>query len=259
MGLARPLRRALLVVTAAFSLLAPTPGWASRAATSGDFDVATSDLLGAHSEKVRTQAALVLGRLHEARAVPFLLRALSDLSPVVRAMAAEALGEIADETARPGLEVATRDKSPFVRRHAFTALRALSANQAEAVIAVKSMGDRTNKASPQLRDHMRQVVARDLSGIKKHAPGGLAVDGAIRVLGVSTHADMIEVKCAVELILSTGRGNAMLMMSTGEASVQRYKRQFRPAMQAAMEKEALEHAIHGASDELREHFAAQGL
>jgi hypothetical protein len=249
----------LLATLAAFALLAPGPGWAGRTATRRDFDVATSDLTGARSEKVRTQAALVLGRLGDARAVPPLLRALSDKSAVVRAMAAEALGEIGDETARPGLEVATKDSNPFVRRRAVAALRALMANEAEGVISVKSMGDRTNKASAQLRDHMRQVVAYDLSKIKKHAPGGLAVDGAIKVLGVSTRADMIEVKCAVELILSTGRGNAMIMMSTGEASVQRYKRQFRPAMQAAMEKEALEHAVHGASDELREHFAAQGM
>ena len=255
--MSRCLRRAFLVVALAFVALAPVVGWAAR--TADDFRLATADLLGARSEKVRTQAALVLGRLREARAVPFLLRALADVSPVVRAMAAEALGEIADETARPGLEVAAKDRSPLVRRHAVTALRALAANDAEAVIAVKSMGDRTNKASPQLRSHMRQVVAGELRGIKRHAPGGLAVDGAIKVLGVSTRADMVEVKCAVELILSTGRGNAMVMMSTGEASVQRYKRQFRPAMQAAMEMEALEHAIHGASDELREHFAAQGL
>jgi len=256
--LARYLRRALLATLAAFALMAPTLGWAGRGASGGEFDVATADLLGARSEKVRTQAALVLGRLGDSRAVPFLLRALSDKSPVVRAMAAESLGAIGDETARPGLEVAGKDGSPFVRRHAAAALRALMANQAEAVIAVKAMGDRTSRASPQLREHMRRVVAYDLSSIKKHAPGGLAVDGAIKVLATSTHADMIEVKCAVELILSTGRGNAMIMMSTGEASVQRYKRYFRPAMQAAMETEALEHAIHGASDELRAHFAAQG-
>jgi hypothetical protein len=251
--------RSALLAIVAFAVLVPAFGWAGRTGVPSDFEIATSDLLGARSEKVRTEAALVLGRQHEARAVPFLIRALADVSPVVRAMAAQALGEIGDETARPGLEVASNDKNPFVRRHAAGALRALSANDAEAVITVKSMGDRTNKASPQLRNHMRQVVTSELAGIKKHAPGGLAVDGAIKVLGMSAHADMIEVKCAVELILSTGRGNAMVMMSTGEASVLRHKGQFRPAMQAAMEREALESAVHGASDELRDHFAAQGL
>lgn len=258
MGLASSPRCALLVATAAFVLL-PAVSWATRAGSRDDFSVATSDLLGARSEKVRTQAALVLGRRHEARAVPFLLRALADLSPVVRAMAAQALGELGDETARPGLEVAANDKSPFVRRRATAALAALSANQAEAVVTVKSMGDRTNHASPELRQHMRQVVSRELSGFKRHAPGGLAVDGAIKVLGVSTRADMVEVKCGVELILSTGRGNAIVMMTTGEAIVQRQKRHFRPATQSAMEQEALEQAVHGASSELRDHFTAQGL
>ena len=237
----------------------PALSWAARSGPRDDFAVATSDLLGARSEKIRTQAALVLGRRHEARAVPFLLRALADLSPVVRAMAAQALGELGDETARPGLEVAANDKSPFVRRHAAAALVALSANEAEAVVMVKSMGDRTNRASPELREHMRLVVSHELSGFKRHAPGGLAVDGAIKTLAVSTRGDVVEVKCAVELILSTGRGNAIVMMTTGEAIVQRQKRHFRQALQSAMEQEALEHAVHGASDELRGHFTAQGL
>ena len=252
-------RRALLVATAAFGVMLPALSWAARSGPRDDFAVATSDLLGARSEKIRTQAALVLGRRHEARAVPFLLRALADLSPVVRAMAAQALGELGDETARPGLEVAANDKSPFVRRHAAAALVALSANEAEAVVMVKSMGDRTNRASPELREHMRLVVSHELSGFKRHAPGGLAVDGAIKTLAVSTRGDVVEVKCAVELILSTGRGNAIVMMTTGEAIVQRQKRHFRQALQSAMEQEALEHAVHGASDELRGHFTAQGL
>ena len=259
MGLARSPRRALLVATTAFAVLLPAPSFAARTGSRDDFTVATSDLLGARSEKVRTQAALVLGRRHEARAVPFLLRALADLSPVVRAMAAQALGELGDETARPGLEVAANDKSPFVRRRAAAALAALSANEAEAIVTVKSMGDRTNRASPELRQHMRQAVAHELTGFKRHAPGGLAVDGAIKVLGVSMRADVVEVKCAVELILSTGRGNAIVMMTTGEAIVQRQRRHFRPAIQSAMEQEALEQAVHGASSELRDHFAAQGL
>jgi hypothetical protein len=46
------------------------------------------------------------------------------------------------------------------------------------------------------------------------------------------------------------------MMSSGEAIVQRQRRQFRPTMQQGMEQDALEHAVRGASEELRQHFAA---
>ncbi len=233
--------------------------WEAYAASRAPSPVATTALLGSRSEKVRVQAALVLGRRRDAAAVPYLIRALSDPSPLVRAVAAEAIGEIADEAGRPGLEVALNDRSPLVRRHAASALAALANAQTDMQIQVKPMGDRTNKASPKLRDHMRQAVSTELSGFKKRAPGGLAVDGSIKKLSTSVQAGSIEVTCAVELILSTGRTGSIVMMTTGEAIVQRPKRQYGPAVEEAMEREAMEHAVHGASDELREHFAANGF
>lgn len=257
--MASSLRRALMAAAMAASALFPPVLATASEAGRDDVAIATADLLGSRSYKVRTEAALVLGRRREARAVPYLLRALADVNPVVRAMAAEALGEIGDETSRPGLEVAVSDRSPLVRRHAVAALKALSRNAAAAVIDVKAMGDRTNRASPQLREQMRRAVAAELRGFKRHAPGGLAVDGAIKALGMSTQGGMVEVRCAVQLILSTGHGNAMVMMTSGEATVQRWRGQFRPAMRAGMEREALEQAVHGAAEELRDHFAANGL
>ncbi|HEY4188243.1 MAG TPA: HEAT repeat domain-containing protein [Polyangia bacterium] len=236
-------------------MLVPSPGRAGPRESS----VATSALLGSRSEKVRIQAALVLGRRRDVHAVPDLIHGLADISPIVRAMVAQALGQIGDEAARPGLEVAVNDKAPLVRRHAVAALEALAASHSNSTIDVKPMGDRTNRASPQLRNRMRQAVTSALRGFKKHAAGGLAVDGSIKTLGTSTRADLVEVKCAVELILSTGRGSAIVMMSSGEAIVQKQKRHYRPAMQSAMEQEALENAVRGASDELREHFAANGF
>jgi hypothetical protein len=82
------------------------------------------------------------------------------------------------------------------------------------------------------------------------------LDGAIKELGTSTGADLVEVKVGVELVLSTGHPSAIVMMATGEAAVQKPKRQYRPAMQRGMEEEALAHAVRGASEELRDHFAA---
>jgi HEAT repeats len=217
---------------------------------------ATTAVVGDRSEKVRVQAALVLGRAGDGRAVPFLMRALSDPSPLVRAMAAQALGHIADSNARPSLEVAARDPSPIVRRHAAAALETLAERQAVSPIAVQPMGDKTHKASNELRELMRGFVAAELRGFGKVA-GGYTVDGAIKVLSTSSVTDPVEVKCGVELVLSTA-GRAIVMMSSGEAIVQRERRRFRPGMQLSMEIEALRHAVRGASEELRQHFAANG-
>jgi hypothetical protein len=222
------------------------------------FTSATLALSGHRSEKVRTQAALVLGRTLDPRAIPFLILALGDPSPVVRAMAAQALGDSGDDSASAPLATATQDSSPLVRRHAVVALQAIRERQAATSIDVKPMGDRTRKASAELRQHMRRFVAWELKGWRKHAPGGYAVDGVIKTLSMSERSDLVEVKCAVQLVLSTGSGKAIVMMSSGEASVQRQKRQFRPVTQRAMELDALENAVRGASDELRQHFAANG-
>lgn len=222
------------------------------------FTSATQALAGDRSEKVRTQAALVLARTMDPRATPFLIQALNDPSPVVRAMAAQSLGDGGDDSARAPLATATGDVSPLVRRHAAAALRAIGERQAATIIEVKPMGDQTHKASDELRQHMRRFVAWELKSWKKRAPGGYAVDGAIKTLSTSARSDLVEVKCAVQLVLSTGNGKAIVMMSSGEAIVQRQKRQFRPVMQRAMELDALENAVRGASDELRQHFAANG-
>jgi hypothetical protein len=221
------------------------------------FATATAAVVGARNEKVRVQAALVLGHAGDIRATPFLVRALGDPSPAVRAMAAKALGDIGDENARPALEVAAAEQNPFVRRQATAALAQLTERKGSTAIKVQSMGDQTRKASPALRERMRGFVTSELQGWKKRAAGGYTVDGVIKTLSFSGRADLIEVKCGVELVLSTG-GNAIVMMSSGEAIVQRQRRQFRPAMQPSMEVEALQHAVRGASDELRQHFAANG-
>lgn len=224
---------------------------------SDPFVGATTALLGDRSEKIRVQAALVLGRAGDQRAVPFLLRALADRSPLVRAVAATSLGHLGDPQARPALEVASRDPNPMVRRHAVAALETLAERQAALPIVVQAMGDKTHRASGELRERMRGFVRAELRGFEKRGAGGYMVDGAIKSLSISGHSDLIEVKCAVELVLSTG-GKAIVMMSSGEAIVQKPKRQFRTLMQPSMEVEALQHAVRGASDELRQHFAANG-
>jgi hypothetical protein len=247
------------VVGAAYAQRAPDP-----------FVDATTELSSARSYKVRAQAALVLGRRGEVRATPHLIRALGDPSPAVRAVAAQALGEVGDATAQGPLQTAAADRDPFVRRFAVRALKVLGDRAAqpaaesamparpprEGRIHVKPMGDRTHKASPRLRDDMRRFVSGELSGLEGRTSREFSVDGAIKVLDVSSGGAQVAVTCGVELILSAGSGGGIIVMSTGEATVQRQHRAFRPGMQTGMEQEALAHAVRGAAEELRRHVVA---
>ncbi|HEX2657098.1 MAG TPA: HEAT repeat domain-containing protein, partial [Polyangia bacterium] len=230
----------------------------ASAARRDDLSEASGALASSPSEKVRVQAALVLGKKRDPRATPFLIRALGDRSPAVRAMSAKSLAEIGDLAARAPLESAKNDPNALVRRCVADALASLTAGIDDTTIQVKAMGDRTNKAPAQLRAQMRDVAAGEVQGFGLHAPGGFTLDGAIKEFATTTRAELIEVKVGVELVLSTGHPRAVMLMATGEAAVQKPKRQYRPAMQPGMEREALEHAVRGASEELRNHFAANG-
>jgi len=249
-------------------MLALLTGGSAPGAGTDPFAEATAILAEAQSYKVRAQAALVLGRRGEPRATPHLIRALDDPSPPVRAVAARALGMIGDPSARKRLEGATRDRDAFVRRSAAAALAALADRPGGAAavagapplgagtIQVKPMGDKTHKASVHLREHMRRFVAREVESFRGRAARGFAIDGAIRVLDLTTRGPLVSVTCGVELILSAGSSGAIIVMSTGEATVERRVATFRSGMQTDMEQEALAHAVRGATDELRQHLAA---
>ena len=56
--------------------------------------------------------------------------------------------------------------------------------------------------------------------------------------------------CAVQLVVMRQPGNALFLMTSGEARVQKPKRHWRPQQQASMELEAVEGAVRGASEDL---------
>jgi hypothetical protein len=261
-----------LVLTVAFAAAAlGQPAEAARgrraaapraAAPREGFETAVSALRGDRSEKVRVQAALVLGRTGHDRALDPLLWALAeDGSPAVRATAARALADLGqpDPRAETALKRAATDADPLVRRHAAEALNLLFAappNRDTAVL-VKGMGDKSRRASPALRERMRAFVARDLAGFRGPVRGGYTVDGAIRTLTVTNRGDMVAATCSVELILSARATNGIIMMSSGEATVEQPRYRLRQMAPGALEADALENAVRGASEELRQHFAAR--
>src|SRR5580765_7115231 len=119
----RPLR-ALVV---ALLLIAAAPASADK------IDDLTRALMQDPSYKVRVQAALVLGKLADKRAVPALMQALKDENESVRGVAATSLGRIGDKGAANALLEATNDASEFVRSQAKKALELVSSGPSMAL------------------------------------------------------------------------------------------------------------------------------
>jgi hypothetical protein len=226
------------------------------------------------SYKVRVEAALILGRLHQDRSLPALMSALRDGHPVVRATAARALGLIGDPSARGSLERAEKDEAPLVRRMAREAQRAIDLREqrdlregeaarrqrTRLAFDVKAMGDNTRKATPALRGYMRDVLNDRLRTIGEVGgqpqAASFVIDGVIKNLAMNTRADNVEVTCAVQLVVSRATGGVFLLTS-GEATVQKPRHQWTPQQRPHMEMEAVENAVRGASEELVSNLARQ--
>jgi hypothetical protein len=232
------------------------------------------------SYRVRVDAALVLGQLRQPRSVPALVRALDDGHPAVRATAAQALGRIGDGAAREPLVRAARDGSAMVRRLAEQALRELpspalvpaalpppkrelegrSPRPLRPAFDVKPMGDRSHHAGAALRAQMRALVTAELSpvgdiGGSADSTRGFVIDGVIKNLSFAMRRDLVEVTCAVQLVVSKQPSGGIFLLTSGEAVVQKPRRQFKSRHRSHMEAEALENAVHGASEDLRRHLA----
>jgi len=224
------------------------------------------------SFKVRVEAALILGRLRQQRSVPALIVAAKDGHPAVRASSVRALGLIGAPGARDAVTATLHDSSPMVRHAAREALRALGGidestprepgeasirrrQASKRSIEVRPVGDPHNQAGPLLRSHMRDFLVEQLRPLgdvsaEESQAATYAVGGVIQNLSFARAGSDVEVTCAVQLVVMRQPGNALFLMTSGEAHVQKPKRMFRPQHQASMELEAVESAVRGASEDL---------
>ena len=241
------------------------------------------------SFKVRVEAALILGRLHQPRSIPALVGALRDPNGGVRAAAADALGDVASRpeptpaaltTAtlpRDALFAALHDPEPGVRRSARAALHRMGVGDddrpavsgepeirhrhAETSFEVKGIGDPARHAGPALQSHMRDFLIAQLRPYGEVEPraghGTYAIDGVIKDLSLNTTGRDVEISCAVQLVISRQPGGGVFMMTNGQATVQKPRRQWRPQLRPSMELEALETAVRAASEDLVTHLSRQ--
>jgi hypothetical protein len=143
----RSFRPAVVALT-----LALTVSWAPRA-DADKIDDLTRALMQDASYKVRVQAALILGKLDDKRAIPALIQALHDENETVRGVAATSLGRLADKSAANALmQTSTNDSSDFVRAQAKKALELLAG------------GGGGPSTTPEPRAGARFYVAVDILG-----------------------------------------------------------------------------------------------
>jgi hypothetical protein len=234
------------------------------------------------SYKVRLQAAMALGHLKDARAVPALVTSLEDPNPLVRGMAANALGLIGDTRAVAPLREHLKDRESLVRRNAQASLdrirklqaprppkpRGTSASpRAPVLLRLGGMGDKTKRGGPLLQQLRRIWTERieHTPSVRLAAGSGSSADrrvyevsSAITELSLHRRGKLVETTCSVSVVLGDHRGT-IVMMTSGGATVQVESRGLGSAGAAAMQTTALEGAVASAHSNLLKFLATPPL
>jgi hypothetical protein len=195
-----------------------------------------------------------------------LIHALSDPNETVRGVSAQVLGDLGGATALAALERARNDHSAFVRDKVAASLEKLSPSDAVATtsrgspgalhIEVGSVGMKARGVAPELRDALRTLIERELAHtagvtLQGKRESGFLIDSSITSLSRKTTDHFVEISCEVSLIVGRLPSKAMVMMTSGGATVQAPRgTPLKPAQEVALERDALEGAVRGAHENL---------
>ncbi|HEX6838396.1 MAG TPA: HEAT repeat domain-containing protein [Polyangia bacterium] len=226
----------------ALLLLAAAPASADK------IDDLTRTLMQDPSYKVRVQAALVLGKLNDRRAVPALMQALHDENETVRGVAATSLGRIGDKSSANALQVsATSDASEFVRSQAKKALELVAGGGGGLVAAPPRAGARFyvsigfsggGRAGAEYTRLVREALAKELQSVpsvtlsvsgggepsrsilaSKHLQG-FVVDGSIQRLSATPAGGQQTIDCDLKAFVATFPDRSIKAMTQEGASLQ---------------------------------------
>ena len=236
----RPIR-ALVV---ALLLIAAAPASADK------IDTLTRTLMQDPSYKVRVQAALVLGKLADRRAVPALMQALHDENETVRGVAATSLGRIGDRSAANALQVGGDQRQLRVRARpgAASALELVAGGGGGVTAAPPRAGARFyvaigfngggRAAGPEYTRLVREALARELqkvSSVTLSVSGGgepsrsllasrhlqgFIVDGSIQRLSATPAGGQQNIDCDLKAFVATFPDRSIKAMTQEGASLQ---------------------------------------
>jgi len=248
----------------------------SRSAAADRIDDLCRSLTTDPTWRVRLQAAVVLVEVLVTRTLTSLIHALSDENETVRGLAAQVLGDLGETQAITALERARKnDGSAFVRDKAQAALvklrpdapalaRSSPASSRSALhVEVGGIGMKTRThASPELTARLREYIIRELS----RTPGltlegkplsGFLIDSSITNVSRKQTDQWIEISCEVSFVVGRLPSKAMVMMTSGGATVQAPRMGLRPEREKALQFDALEGAVQGAHENLLAYLKTQ--
>ena len=229
------------------------------------------------SWRVRLQAAYVLSRQNNVAVAPILEGLLTDEQDAVRGVAAAALGELGPLNAtdydrvRTALDAATRDRASLVRDRAKIALGKLQrvetlprmgATGGGVHVSIGGIGAKPKHISPELTRRLRELLVREFS----KTPGitldgqpitGFLIDSSIIAMTRRNTRDWVEINCEISVIVGRLPSKAIVMMTSGGATLQEPKLDLSPEKTASLEAEALEGAVKGAHENLLAYLRQQ--
>jgi hypothetical protein len=243
----------------------------------GKLEQLSTALLTDPSFKVRTQAALLIGKLGDKAGVEPLISALSDDHKTVRAMAAQSLGKLGGDKAASALDLLLqRERDGFVRKQAGKARAAVSAALSRAAmdrklyLKIGPFTGGTRAANGELlslfRNNMRKSLQAALphTGILEGAEerylgkGGkpaFVVDGNILKLDERDTGSYVDTKCEVKVLIARWPSKSVILWTSAGAEVQGGKRE-RDRENAR--RDCLEASAGQLADSLVEYFKSQG-
>jgi HEAT repeats len=278
----RPRRRHVQILCALLLLAVGGRAHADHGEHFAKLERATKD----GSWRVRLQAAYVLARQKSPHGAPLLQNLLIDENDSVREVAATGLGELVGMSpaelsqARQALERATGDSSAQVRARAQAALDKLGASSSSGTtgasiapiapvrphdgvrVVIGGVGAKPKNVSPDMTRRLRDLLVREFSATPELVIGGqpvtgFLIDSSITALSRRTTHDFVEVDCEISVIVGRLPSKAVVMMTSGGATVQEPRADFRPERGSSLEADALEGAVKGAHENLLTYLRRQ--
>ena len=259
--------------------LALAVGLCANGFTASKTDELANALLADPSFKVRTQAALLLGKLGDKAAIEPLVRALGDDNKTVRAVAAQSLGKLGGERASGALKsLLQREKDGFVRTQAEKALAAIvvappsvttDSKDRKLYLKFGPFTGGTKAADANLVGLLRNTLRKSLADLphvvvlegaeeKNLGKGGrpaFLVDGNVLKLEDKESGSALETSCEVKVMVARWPSRSVILWTSAGAAVQGGKRD-RDRQNAR--QDCLEASAGQLADSLVGYFKSQG-